>query len=506
MMEYSMEMKQKYLGIPVYAEEQEEMLEIFDGGEKIFEFQVPVCQDGTGRKCDYYSYLNIEKYRGRTLVLRGNLPEGFFGEICQTDSYAQEPLTRPLIHFTAQRGWINDPNGLVYHNGRYHLFFQYNPMNTRWQNMSWGHAIGKDLLHFEQVEDALYPDEHGTMYSGCGLVNERGMLNLPKNALLFYYTAAGGMNEWSKGKEFTQRIAYSTDEGETLVKLPEEAVGVIEQDSRDPKIFWHEETQAYIMVLWLCGNKFGFLRSENLKEWNMTDSIELAEAWECPDLFCLECGGEPVWVFMSADGFYYLGQFDGYHFRTDGVQKKAYITGLPYAAQTYSGTADRIISVPWLRTHNAGKLYTGMMGLPRELHLEKRGEDIRLALLPVREYEETKETAAEFALGGEGFSLETAEDAVTEIVLEPSECKNISMKFFHQELAIRDRMIFCKEERTSLPEEIKDIHILIDRGVLEIYANNGTLNVYYETDSDVLRGKIEIKGGKGTGKICTWKP
>ncbi len=505
-MEYNMEVKQKYLGIPVYAEEQEEMLEIFDGEEKLFEFQVPVCKDGTDRKCDYYSYLNVSRYGGRRLSLRGNFPEAFFGEFCQTDSDMQEPLARPLIHFTAQRGWINDPNGLVYHNGRYHLFFQYNPMNTRWQNMSWGHAVGEDLLHFRQVEDALYPDEHGTVYSGCGIVNERGLLGLPEDALLFYYSAAGGMNQWSKGKEFTQRIAYSTDEGETLVKLPEEAIGVIEQDTRDPKIFWHEETKAYIMALWICENKFGFFRSENLKDWKMTDSIVLKEAWECPDLFCLECEGEPIWVFMSADGFYYLGQFDGYKYRTDGVQRKAYITNLPYAAQTYSGIEDRVISVPWLRTHNAGKLYTGMMGIPRELGLVKRGKDILLSLLPVREYEETKETAAEFTLGEDGFCLETDEDAVTEIVLDLTENKNISMRFYNQELSIRDRMIFCREERTSLPEAIEDIHILIDRGVLEIYANNGTLNVYYETDSDVLCGKIEIKGGKGKGRICTWKP
>ena len=117
-----------------------------------------------------------------------------------------------------------------------------------------------------------------------------------------------------------------------------------------------------------------------------------------PDLFRLACGDESIWVFTSADGFYYLGQFDGYKFRTDGVQHRAYITNLPYAAQTYSGVEDRVISVPWLRTHNAGKLYTGMMGLRRELSLVKRNGKILLSLLPVREYEETKETAAEFAL------------------------------------------------------------------------------------------------------------
>ena len=188
------------------------------------------------------------------------------------------------------------------------------------------------------------------------------------------------------------------------------------------------------------------------------------------------------------------------------MQHRAYITNLPYAAQTYSGVEDRVISVPWLRTHNAGKLYTGMMGLGRELSLVKRNGKILLSLLPVREYEETKETAAEFALGDDGFVLEMERDAVTEIILEPTDAKSISMQFFGQEMAIRDKMIFCGEERTPLPEKIEDIHILIDRGILEIYANHGTMNVYYETDLDVLCGKIVIKGGKGTGRICTWKP
>ena len=151
------------------------------------------------------------------------------------------------------------------------------------------------------------------------------------------------------------------------------------------------------MVLWLEGNEFGIFRSENLKDWKMTDSFILDEAWECPDLFKLDCEGTPVWVFTSADGFYYFGDFDGYSFSTDGVQRKAYMTRLPYAAQTYSNTPGRVISIPWLRTRNVGKLYTGMMGIPRELSAVKRNGEKLLSLVPVREYNENKKLQKEFS-------------------------------------------------------------------------------------------------------------
>lgn len=500
-MEYGLKINQTYLGIPIQAECPEETLEIFCGETKIYEFRVPVCQDPDRGHYDYYSYLDVKQYEGCELTFKGNFETEFFENLIQSSHSDREPIRRPLIHFAAERGWINDPNGLVYHDGVYHLFFQHNPMNTQWQNMSWGHAVSQDLVHFKQVDNAIYPDENGTMFSGCGLVNERGMLNLPKDALLFYYSAAGDTNEWSKGKLFTQRIAYSLDGGKTLLKLRKEAVGVIEKDTRDPKIFWHEESKAYIMVLWIKGYEFGFFRSKNLMDWEMTSTIELERAWECPDLFSLECEGETYWIFTSADGFYYFGQFDGYQFRTDGVRHEAYLTGLPYAAQSYSGTEGRIISVPWLRTLNKGRMYTGMMGIPREVGLKKVNGEPCLTLLPVKEYEAAKEPAVEFSWGEAAASIQITEEAAVEIALWPQDIDKLTVRFFNQELTIRDHVVFYKNARTDFQEKIEEIHIIIDRGVLEIHANGGTKNAYYETDFDDLQGTISIEGCKGAGRI-----
>lgn len=505
-MDWGIKMEQMYLGIPIQTEQPEETLEIFSGKEKLFEFQVPVCKDAAGIKYDYYSYLNMEPYIGQELILRGDFSDKFFADICQKQDNHQEPLARPLLHFTAERGWINDPNGLVYHDGRYHLYYQHNPMNTQWKNMTWGHAVSGDLLHFEQMDMVLYPDEDGAVFSGCGIVNNRGLLGLSRDALLFCYSAAGDTSLWSRGKAFVQKLAYSTDGGRTLVKLPAPAIGVIGRDTRDPKIFWHEDSQAYIMVLWIRGNEFGIFRSENLKDWTQSDSLTLEGGWECPDMFCLECEGTPVWVFTSAAGFYWLGEFDGYQFRTDGVRKKAYMTDLTYAAQTYSGVKGRTVSVPWLRTLNAGQLYTGMMGLPRELGLVRQGDELLLTMVPVREYDNAKREEGEFTWGAEAFFAERREEAVTELELRPREFGGTSVHFFGEELHIRENVIIYKGERTVLPGKPEEIRIIIDREILELYINKGTVNACYETELKKLRGKIRIEGGQGTGKLFVWQP
>ncbi len=508
-MEYKKTADSIYLGIPVQAGRTEERLEIFCKEKKLFEFQVPAPSDGAEQTYDYYGYLKVKEYLGSELTFRGNFPEGFFEAICFCGSAEYEPIARPLLHYTAERGWINDPNGLVWHDGVFELFYQYNPVNTAWQNMSWGHAVSADLLHFTRKDTALFPNADGAAYSGCGLVNERGLLGLPKDALLFFYTAAGGNDRWSENADFTQRLAYSTDGGETLVRAPGTIIGKIGADSRDPKIFWHEETKAYVMVLWIQGNEFGIFRSKDLKNWERSSSIVLKDAWECPDLFALDLEGERVWVFMSADGFYFLGDFDGYTFRTDGVQRHAYMCGLPYAAQTYSGVKDRVIAVPWLRTHNVGKPYTGMMGLPRELGLVKTGGERMLSMLPIREYENSK-TEVLLSVNRENpktvYSAAITRDAAAEIVLKPRRGEIITIHAFAQEIQLRDNILFYRSERTVFPEGVSDMRILIDRGILEICANRGTRNTYYETDLDDLKGNIVISGCQNEAKLYLWRP
>ncbi|MBQ9696426.1 MAG: glycoside hydrolase family 32 protein, partial [Oscillospiraceae bacterium] len=287
----------------------------------------------------------------------------------------------PNIHFAPVFGWLNDPNGLVWHDGVYELYIQHNPDAPWWANMTWGHARSTDLVHWEELEPTLYPDENGLMFSGCGLRNDRELLGLPKDALLFPYTAASHRPLSTKEQEstgsvpaehfrphFTIRLAYSTDGGDTMIKKDGTILDELEPDNRDPKVFWHEASKAYILVLWLKENEFGIFRSPDLEKFELSQRVTLNSGYECPDLFELpveeesgELTGETRWVFWAADGSYYVGSFDGYSFTQEQPRRLAYTTSLPYAAQTWSGDPKgRVISTAWLRTKTVGGVTTGI--------------------------------------------------------------------------------------------------------------------------------------------------
>ena len=413
MMERELTLTKPYIYLPVCAGKTETKLEIFLEDEsafrkKIYEFKVPVADIDTDIEqypLDYYAQIPAEQYLGRQIVICANAPKAFM-DCIKNDSKKENSedkiqSPRPLIHFAAETGWTNDPNGMIYADGIYHLYFQYNPLNTSWENMSWGHAVSTDLLHWKQEDTVLFPDAFGTMFSGCAISNEHSMLDLPKDALLFFYTAAGDTNAWSKGLAFTQKIAYSLDGGKTLVKMETPCLPTIEKENRDPKVYWHEETQAYVMALFLEGNDFAIFRSQDLQQWEQSDRFTLDDAWECPDLLRLTSDtGETCWFFWSADGFYYQGEFDGFHFKVQGKQQKAYVNDIPYAAQTYFGVADRTISIPWLRIKNDGRLFTGAYGLPVELTCRKTDNGYIIIQKPVRELmQQAKQTAYDSAAG-----------------------------------------------------------------------------------------------------------
>ncbi len=402
--------QREYLYIPICPGREERKLEIFlreegETPEKVYEFMVPVNGDAAGEyACDFYAEIPVRQYQGRKLLLSGDFPRAFEEAILLSEKRQGEGGERPVIHFTADTGWTNDPNGLICANGVYHLYFQYNPFNTSWNNMSWGHAVSGDLLHWRQEETVLFPDGSGTMFSGCAIPNERGLLGLPKEALLFFYTAAGGTNEWSRGEEFTQKIAYSLDGGRTLSKMEKPCLPTVCRENRDPKVYWHEESQAYVMALWLEENDFGIFRSRDLAHWEQSDRLTLEGAWECPDLLRLSGGnGESCWFFWAADGFCFPGEFDGYRFRPYGGRQQAYVNKIPYAAQTYCGVADRVISVPWLRMENDGRAFTGTYGIPVELGCKRTEEGYVLTQRPVRElFEQRKKAEAGAVLHRDG--------------------------------------------------------------------------------------------------------
>lgn len=376
---------------------------------KILEFYIPAgIADSSGYAFDYQARFPVKQFTDKTIVVKGDAPAEFFDEIKNGPYLASEPAERPLHHLTAEYGWMNDPNGLLFDGTLYHAYFQHNPCNIKWNNMSWGHAVSNDLLHWECRDDVLFPDQYGMAFSGCGLMNEKGLLNLPRDAFLFYYTAAGDTMPWCRGKKAAQRFAYSLDHGNTFQKRETVSVDTISWENRDPKIFYHEPSQAYIMVLWVEKNDFGILRSADLQSWELTDRVTLQDAWECPDLLPVPCQNQPgvyQWMFWSADGYYFWGEFDGYRFQTDGVRHNAYLNKVPYAAQTVWG-AEEIISIPWLRLEHKNRRYRGAFGIPRELSYSfEEGERVLLQT-PFRKW---KQHAELFLTAGETADISGAD-------------------------------------------------------------------------------------------------
>ncbi|MGI6107292.1 MAG: glycoside hydrolase family 32 protein [Lachnospiraceae bacterium] len=286
----------------------------------------------------------------------------------------------PNLHFAAKQGWINDPNGLVYHDGQYELYYQFNPKGYVWNNMSWGHAVSTDLLHWKDLPMVMEPDEFGMMFSGCALMNTRGLLGLPKTAIIYYYTTAGHTSEISKDKNYDILWAYSLDGGLTIHKTREKVLTAMGRENRDPAVFYHEPSGAYIMVIWISGNDFGIFRSEDMRHFTLSQKVTLQGGYECPDLFRLPVygtdgkkNGEEKWVFWNADCSYFIGDFDGYSFTPQQFPRYAYTNGktsIAYAAQTWSDDPKgRVLQTAWLRTKNVAAKTTGVMCLPRELSL-----------------------------------------------------------------------------------------------------------------------------------------
>lgn len=312
------------------------------------------------------------------------------------DTLYREAL-RPQFHFTAQRHWINDPNGLVYHDGEYHLYFQHTPGSMVHGRTTWGHAVSTDLVHWKQLHTAaLDVDESGWMWSGSAAVDHHdtgGFQEGDAPPLIAFYTAGG--ERVFPGKRCIQCIAHSNDRGRTWTKYAgNPVIGHIRAENRDPKVVWHGPTARWVMTLFMDGNDYALFASPDLKSWTHLQDLTLPGVSECPDFFELPVDGDPAntrWVFWGASGGYLLGRFDGRVFtpETDVLQAEQGANG--YAAQTWSDVPaedGRRIQISWMR----GGRYPAMpfnqqMSFPVELTLRTLPDGIRLCREPVREIE-----------------------------------------------------------------------------------------------------------------------
>ena len=327
----------------------------------------------------------------------------------QIDSY-NEPY-RPQVHFSPERNWTNDPNGLVYYHGEYHLFFQYNPFQDIWGHMSWGHAVSKDLLHWQQLPVAI-PEENGIMiFTGSVVVdhhNTSGLCKLQSECLIAIYTGAGNSKD---GPRQTQNLAYSLDDGRTWSKYSGNPVLDLHlADFRDPDVSWDEARQRWAMAVSLAQeHKISFYHSQDLKQWTHDSDFgpagEVGGVWECPTLVQVPFANKPGSMWALKVGLnpgapqggsgeqYFLGDFDGVSFRVSDKKGAHGWTNFgkdDYCAISFNGIppGDRPVLIGWMDNWDyADKLPTspwrGPMSLPRKLTVVEDHAGIALAQEPI---------------------------------------------------------------------------------------------------------------------------
>ena len=327
-----------------------------------------------------------------------------------------ESLYRPAFHFTPKQGWMNDPNGMIYLNGQYHLFFQHYPDGTVWGPMHWGHATSSDLVQWKEQAIALYPDSIGMIFSGSAVLDKNNTSGLGRGGiapLVAIFTQHNMPGEKAGRTDFqNQSIAYSLDEGKTWTKYAGNAVLKTPnlKDFRDPKVIWHAPTQKWIMSL-AVADHVEFYSAPNLINWTKESEIGKnlfahGGVWECPDLLSFNHFGKTIWVLlvsMNPGGpnggsatQYIVGDFDGHAFKPYTTDIKWMDYGPDnYAGVTFSNVGDRNILIGWMSNWNYANVvptekWRSAMTVPRELKLVQQNKnanstDFLLVSNPVKE-------------------------------------------------------------------------------------------------------------------------
>ncbi|MCX7922341.1 MAG: glycoside hydrolase family 32 protein [Clostridia bacterium] len=500
----------KYIVLPCNYTAQEKRLIFQLDGKTIFDLAVELDYLNP----DFYAYINIERYRGMVLEVSCN-PEISF-KIGKTDiiddSTVYTEKYRPQFHFTSKRGWINDPNGLVYYKGKYHMFYQHNPAGCKWQNMHWGHAISDDLVHWTELDCALYPDEMGMMFSGSAIVDSKnvtGLKTTDEDVILLFYTAAGDSSEASKGRRYTQCLAYSVDGGNTFTKYHKNPiVPHILEANRDPKVIFYEASGNYIMALYLDKNKFALLSSKNLLDWQHIQEIAIEDEWECPDFYPLPLDGNKnkvKWVICGAFDRYIIGSFDGRTFTEEtGVQRLHYGNN-SYASQTWSDIDlkdGRRIRTTWNTYDIYSMPFNKSMTFPCEMTLKSTPQGMRLFAYPIKEIESLYISSDNHSnlpvKSGQKLSLPLsgkAHDIILRLSHTNGSVFNISLFGIKISCDMQSNQLKCLDSIAPITAQngIIDLRILVDVTSIELFINGGQAFICngFMTDYNLNRFEIE---------------
>lgn len=385
----------KYLLLPIQEEKDEAQVLLDTGSKDDTWMDVRLAQNGS----DYYVPFALGKGKTATVKILGLKKDALalnLLKLSDTFDTTNTDYYRPSYHFTPLYGWMNDPNGMVYKDGEYHLYFQYNPYGSKWGNMHWGHAVSKDLVHWEHLDPAIARDPVGHIFSGSSVIDKKNTAGFGKNAIIAIYT------NHSVNHGEVQCIAYSNDNGRTFTKYEGNPVltpfdGL--KDFRDPKVFWYEKGKCWYMIV-SADKETRFYKSKNLKKWNYVSAFgkglgQQPCQYECPDFFQLPVNGDKKkmkWVmtmninpgcwFGGSATEYFVGDFDGKKFTCPDANEVKWLDWGKdhYATVTFSNTGDRVLGITWMSNWQYANLTPfkqnrGANGLPRELKLyEKNGK------------------------------------------------------------------------------------------------------------------------------------
>ncbi|MEH6405940.1 MAG: hypothetical protein V7767_01540 [Leeuwenhoekiella sp.] len=507
----------KYLNLPVSNQADRAKMSFSIEGTPELDFVIRLSSTP-----DYWVFYDVSAYKGKELSINYNGSKEGLSKIYQDEVITgQDSLykenSRPQIHFTTQRGWINDPNGMIFYKGEYHLFYQHNPFENEWENMSWGHAVSKDLIHWQELPVVMYPDRLGLIFSGSAVIDENNTSGFGKAGIppmVAIYTSHSADNE-------TQCIAYSLDNGRTFTKYEGNPVidSKAQWDSehlRDPQVFWYKPNKNWVMALFERDG-ISIYTSANLKKWKYQSHT--AGFWECPQLFELpvdEDENNKKWVMYGATGTYMIGKFDGITF-TPEAGKYYYGNGDLYAAQTFNNISKsdgRRIQIGWGRIPLVGKSFNNLMLLPTQLTLRTTKEGVRMFNTPIKEVDMLQEKEYVF----DGTDINKASAFMQQFNKSTSLRIKATIKLFNatdaginlngQNLFKYDMnsnqingYFYSPEDRTSM--EI-NADIIIDKTSIEVFVDGGKFSYAIKRDTETnnkdgfsfFGDRIEIKSLK----------
>lgn len=531
---YRIQQKDKCLLLPVQESVEMSNIKVIAGNKQMKSLNVRLAMN----KVDYYVPLYLDEFNEeKTLALdihvNGNYRNdgGISTFTCWKNIKNAESFDtknreqyRPLYHHTPAYGWMNDPNGMFFKDGVWHLYFQHNPYGSQWENMTWGHSTSTDLIHWTFQGDPVQPDAWGSIFSGSSVVDKNNTAGFGENAIVALYTSAG--------ENQTQSMAYSTDNGKTFTKYDGNPIITSNvPDFRDPHMFWNEDIKKWNMIL-AAGQQMNIYSSDNLKDWKFESSFGAeygshGGVWECPDLMKMKVRGtdKEKWMLVcninpggpsgGSATQYFVGDFDGHKFTCESkpeVTKWMDYGKDHYATVTFDNAPNgRHVALAWMSNWQYANQvptlqYRSANSIPRDLGLFEYKGNTYCSVTPSEEITAARSKkpskslseACEMVVNLKGDATITLSNSKGEKVVMTYKAKN---ETFSMDRTLSGKTDFSSDFAaiTTAPVygKMNKLRIFIDKSSIEVFDNDGKMamtNLVFPTkpyDKVTIKGKTK---------------